>query len=138
MKVFSIKYFLLLSITFCIAFEGYVNQKAYADLEPISSKYQKFSAWCNFPKNKCKITINNGKLIIDKHKGGQGVNFSSIFSYEKFEEEHQLSNYKKEPEKVWVHEFEYQKNDGSFSTTKIMFNNIKSDRRFTMAIDALI
>ena len=111
---------------------------AYADLDPINSKQQKFSAWCNFPKNKCKVTINEGRLIIDKHLGGKGVLFNDIFSYEKFEEEHQLSNYKKKPETVWVHLFEYQKNDGSFSTTKIMFNNKKTDNRFSAAIDSSI
>ena len=111
---------------------------SYADLDPINSKQQKFSAWCNFPKNKCKVTINNNRLIIDKHLGGKGVLFNDIFSYEKFEEEHQLSNYKKKPDLVWVHQFEYQKSDGSFSTTKIMFNNKKSDKRFTAAIDSSI
>tara|TARA_Y100000589_G_scaffold251988_1_gene240425 strand:- start:1340 stop:1747 length:408 start_codon:yes stop_codon:yes gene_type:complete len=112
--------------------------KTYADLDPISSKQQKFSAWCNFPKNKCKVTINNGRLIIDKHLGGKGVLFNDIFAYEKFEEEHQLSNYRKKPDLVWVHQFEYQKSDGSFSTTKIMFNNKKTDNRFTAAIDSSI
>tara|TARA_Y100001968_G_scaffold139450_1_gene127565 strand:+ start:2427 stop:2786 length:360 start_codon:yes stop_codon:yes gene_type:complete len=111
---------------------------SYADLEPVNSKSQKFSAWCNFPKNKCKVTILDGKLIIDRHLGGKGVAFTDIFSYEKVEEKHQLSNYKRNPEIVWVHEFEYQKSDGSFSNTKIMFNNKKSDRRFSSAIDSLL
>ena len=84
--------------TFLIAFFSIhlsISNKVNADLVPISSKSQKFSAWCNFPKNKCKVTISNDRLIIDKHKGGKGVSFKDIFSYEKFEEEYQLSNYKK-------------------------------------------
>ena len=127
--------------TFLIAFFSInlsIANKVNADLVPISSKSQKFSAWCNFPKNKCKVTISNDRLIIDKHKGGKGVSFKDIFSYEKFEEEYQLSNYKKNPETVWIHQFEYQKNDGSFSTAKIMFNNEKSDARFSVAIDSSI
>ena len=137
MKIKSIKF-----LTGCIlsffTLNTVIAPQAYADLEPVNSKSQKFSAWCNFPKNKCKVTILNGKLIIDKHLGGKGVAFTDIFSYEKFEEEHQLSNYKKDQDLVWVHEFEYQKIDGSFSNTKIMFNNKKSDRRFTSAIDSLL
>ena len=116
----------------------FIIDNTYAVLEPINSKDQKFSAWCNFPKNKCKVTINNGRLIIDKHLGGKGILFNDIFSYEKFEEEHQLSNYRKKPDLVWVHQFEYQKSDGSFSTTKIMFKNKKSDNRFSAAIDSSI
>tara|TARA_B100000900_G_C20589692_1_gene721109 strand:- start:2128 stop:2535 length:408 start_codon:yes stop_codon:yes gene_type:complete len=116
----------------------FIIDNTYAVLEPINSKDQKFSAWCNFPKNKCKFTINNGRLIIDKHLGGKGILFNDIFSYEKFEEEHQLSNYRKKPDLVWVHQFEYQKSDGSFSTTKIMFKNKKSDNRFSAAIDSSI
>ena len=134
------RYFRLISglILSFITINTLIYNKANADLEPINAKSQKFSAWCNFPKNKCKITISGGRLIIDRHLGGKGVLLTDIFSYEKFEEQHQLSNYKKNPEKVWVHEFEYQKSDGSFSNTKIMFNNIKSDRRFTSAIDSLL
>ena len=116
----------------------FFTNNTFADLEPINSKDQKFSAWCNFPKNKCKVTINDGKLIIDKHLGGKGIFFNDIFTYEKFEEEHQLSNYRKKPDLVWVHQFEYQKSDGSFSTTKIMFNNKKSDNRFSAAINSSI
>ncbi|MBO8206666.1 hypothetical protein HA149_06270 [Prochlorococcus marinus XMU1406] len=130
-----------LIFTFLISFFSInlsISNKVNADLVPISSKSQKFSAWCNFPKNKCKVTISNDRLIIDKHKGGKGVSFKDIFSYEKFEEEYQLSNYKKNPETVWIHQFEYQKNDGSFSTAKIMFNNEKSDARFSVAIDSSI
>ena len=115
-----------------------MSNEVIADLTPINSKDQKFSAWCNFPKNKCKVTISNDRLIIDKHKGGKGVSFNEIFSYEKFEEEYQLSNYRKKPDKVWIHQFEYQKNDGSFSTAKIIFNNKKSDARFSVAIDSAI
>ena len=131
------KFALTLLFSFTASNLIFINN-TYADLDPINSKQQKFSAWCNFPKNKCKVTINNGKLIIDKHLGGKGVLFNDIFSYEKFEEEHQLSNYRKKPDLVWVHQFEYQKNDGSFSSTKIMFNNKKSDNRFSAAIDASI
>ena len=116
---------------------SFIN-KTLADLDPINSKQQEFSAWCNFPKNKCKVTINNGRLIIDKHLGGKGVLFNDIFAYEKFEEEHQLSNYRKNPDLVWVHLFEYKKSDGSFSTTKIMFNNKKPEHRFSAAIDSSI
>ena len=137
MKIRSIKFLSGLILSF-ITLNTLIYSQAYADLEPVRSKSQKFSAWCNFPKNKCKVTILDGRLIIDRHLGGKGVPFSDIFSYEKFEEQHQLSNYKKNPEKVWVHEFEYQKSDGSFSNTKIMFNNKKSDRRFTSAIDSLL
>tara|TARA_Y100000739_G_scaffold228619_1_gene240861 strand:- start:1284 stop:1691 length:408 start_codon:yes stop_codon:yes gene_type:complete len=131
------KFALTLLFSFTASNLIFINN-TYADLDPINSKEQKFSAWCNFPKNKCKVTINNGKLIIDKHLGGKGVLFNDIFSYEKFEEEHQLSNYRKKPDLVWVHQFEYQKSDGSFSSTKIMFNNKKSDNRFSAAIDASI
>tara|TARA_Y100000589_G_C27084749_1_gene601235 strand:- start:138 stop:545 length:408 start_codon:yes stop_codon:yes gene_type:complete len=128
-------------ITFLIAFFSInlsISNEVNADLAPINSKDQKFSAWCNFPKNKCKVTISNDRLIIDKHKGGKGVLLNEIFSYEKFEEEYQLSNYRKKPDKVWIHQFEYQKNDGSFSTAKIIFNNKKSDARFSVAIDSAI
>jgi len=62
----------------------FIINNIYADLEPINSKQQKFSAWCNFPKNKCKVTITNGRLVIDKHLGGEGVLFNDIFAYEKF------------------------------------------------------
>ena len=134
----KIKKFVLTIIFSLNAINLFFINNIYADLEPINSKSQKFSAWCNFPKNKCKVTINNGRLIIDKHLGGKGVLFNDIFSYEKFEEEHQLSNYKKKPNLVWVHQFEYQKSDGSFSTTKIMFNNKKSDNRFSAAINSSI
>tara|TARA_Y100000589_G_C27147875_1_gene627643 strand:+ start:611 stop:1018 length:408 start_codon:yes stop_codon:yes gene_type:complete len=135
MKIKKFAYYVIATIS---AFNLFLLNSTNADLEPISSKEQKFSAWCNFPKNKCKVTINNGRLIIDNHLGGKGVLFNDIFSYEKFEEEHQLSNYRKKPELVWVHLFEYQKSDGSFSTTKIMFNNKKSDNRFSAAIDSSI
>ena len=134
----SIKKFVSTLLFLLTASNLFFINKTYADLDPINSKQQKFSAWCNFPKNKCKVTINNGRLIIDKHLGGKGVLFNDIFAYEKFEEEHQLSNYRKKPELVWVHQFEYQKSDGSFSTTKIMFNNKKTDDRFTAAIDSSI
>tara|TARA_Y100001978_G_C23542103_1_gene360265 strand:+ start:78 stop:485 length:408 start_codon:yes stop_codon:yes gene_type:complete len=135
MKIKKLARVIIFSLTVSNLF--FINH-AYADLEPINSKQQKFSAWCNFPKNKCKVTINNGRLIIDKHLGGKGVLFNDIFSYEKFEEEYQLSNYRKKPDLVWVHQFEYQKSDGSFSTTKIMFNNKKTDNRFSSAIDSSI
>ena len=135
MKIKKFAFTLLFTIS---SINLFLFHSAYADLDPISSKEQKFSAWCNFPKNKCKVTINEDRLTIDKHLGGKGVLFNDIFSYEKFEEEHQLSNYKKKPELVWVHLFEYQKSDGSFSTTKIMFNNKKTDNRFSAAIDSSI
>jgi len=134
----NIKNFGWALLFFFTASNLFIIDNTYADLEPINSKDQKFSAWCNFPKNKCKVTINNGRLIIDKHLGGKGILFNDIFSYEKFEEEHQLSNYRKKPDLVWVHQFEYQKSDGSFSTTKIMFKNKKSDNRFSAAIDSSI
>ena len=42
------------------------------------------------------------------------------------------------PQTVWVHSFEYQGEDGSFSTIRIMFNNKKGDHRFSMAIQSKI
>ena len=117
---------------------GTLISPSYSDLEQVEAKKQNFSAWCNFPKNKCKVTIKNDRLIVDEHLGGSGIDISDIFSYEKIEEYHQINNYNKNKQLVWVHIIEYQKSDGSFSTAKIMFNNRKSDSRFSMAMQSSI